>query len=49
MNVPGAPERGKLYWSLMDPKEAGKLWRKQYGDKVPVDEPEGGETKTSGL
>jgi hypothetical protein len=46
--VEGAPERGKPYWSLMDPKEAGKLWRKQYGDKVPEVEAESGETKPSG-
>lgn len=36
VHVPGAPERGKPYWTLMDPKEAGRLWRKQYGDKVPA-------------
>jgi hypothetical protein len=32
----------------MDPKEAGKLWRKQYGDKVPEVEAESGETEPSG-
>ena len=32
------PEKAKPYWTLMDPKEAGKLWRANYGDKVPTDE-----------
>ena len=30
-------ERAKPYWNLMDPKEAGARWRKQFGDKVPTE------------
>lgn len=44
--VENAPERGKPYWTLLDPREAGRLWRRNFGDKVPAEDETGmGETR----
>lgn len=44
--VENAPERGKPYWTLLDPREAGRLWRRNFGDKVPAEDETGmGDTR----